>query len=359
MLVGSYPLGTFGALPGGCGGGPLGPRVVVLTGLGLMTVSGSSSRSHRDRRPRPGAALPGSGRAATWTAGLAWLGAVVPRERRGEAIGWRSARGSSARSSGPSPGRSPTRSGAGRFSAVAALGSCWRLARHRAGAAGSAGRGASPRLLARDRRSVAAALADVPAIARVRRSRGARAAAARRARRERLRSALVLVSALVEVARRARSPGAPPTAAASARSFGRTLAAAAVACSRSRVGRCSLRRCSSRRRRARAWSPSGSIVRCEPSRSASIRAGRSRSTTSAAAGGVALGAGAGGALGQLAVTAAVGCASALLATTARGRARYAGAAVPDRAGVSGLRSSPGRVPAGAPTVGGLATRPPP
>ena len=156
VLVGSYPLGTFlGALPGGWAAARFGPRVVVLTGLATDDGLGGRLRAASRRRPRPRAFCQGLGGAATWTAGLAWLGAVVPRERRGEAIGLAIGAGIFGAQFGPvvgsiadALGRGPT------FAAVAALGLVLALlARSEPAPPAPAGAGGSPRLLVRDRPS--------------------------------------------------------------------------------------------------------------------------------------------------------------------------------------------------------------
>lgn len=90
VLVASYAVGTFaGALPGGWAAARFGPRVTVVAGLGLMTVSGvwfalADSVVSLDLARF----AQGVGGALSWTAGLAWLGRAVPRERRGEALGF-------------------------------------------------------------------------------------------------------------------------------------------------------------------------------------------------------------------------------------------------------------------------------
>ena len=170
VLVGSYPLGTMlGALPGGWAAARFGPRAVVLTGLALMTVSGVAFALAGTTLLLDLARLcQGLGGAATWTAGLAWLGAVVPRERRGEAIGLAIGAGIFGAQFGPvigsiadAVGRAPT------FSAVAALGLALALlARIEPAPAAPEGAGGSPRLLVRDRAFAAAAwLTFLPSLA--------------------------------------------------------------------------------------------------------------------------------------------------------------------------------------------------
>ena len=161
LLVGSYAAGTFlGALPGGFAATRYGPRRVVLAGLALMTVSGivfalAQSVVLLDLSRF----VQGIGGAASWTAGLAWIGAEAPAERRGEALGYAIGAAIFGAQFGPVVGAIADVAGRGpTFASVAALGVVLAVFARLHPASQSAARsGAAPRLLVRDRSFVAAA----------------------------------------------------------------------------------------------------------------------------------------------------------------------------------------------------------
>jgi MFS family permease len=89
ILVGAYPGGTLvGALPGGLLTARLGERRVALLGLALMSVATLVFGLVSAPAVLDGARfVQGLAGACTWAAGLAWLGAAAPPQRRGELLG--------------------------------------------------------------------------------------------------------------------------------------------------------------------------------------------------------------------------------------------------------------------------------
>ena len=314
-----------------------------------MTVSGvvfalasTTSCSTRAASAR-GSAAPRRGPPAS----LGW----APSSRASAAArrsGWRSARGSSASSSGPSSARSPTRSGGGRRSRSsrrsASCSRCW--ARTEPAPPARRGAGGSPRLLVRDRSVRRRRVAHVPALAGAsawprcscRCAWTSSARAPWRSARRSSSSALVeaLVSPLVgRVADRrgaaCRSRTGTFVAAAAA-----VVAAPAPAVRDRRRGRWS---CSQRARSARCGRRAAAASRCEPSRLGVDQGWAFALNNLGWAGGVAIGAAAGG--GARASSPATGCHTAVRgaarADRACGRAlvRLRSARV-GRAGATGL-----------------------
>jgi MFS family permease len=89
VLTGAYAAGTLlGSLPAGWLIARAGVKPTVVLGLTLMAVSGLAF-AFGDTVAVLDAArfLQGAGGACSWAAGMAWLAAEAPRERRGELLG--------------------------------------------------------------------------------------------------------------------------------------------------------------------------------------------------------------------------------------------------------------------------------
>ena len=88
-LAGAYAAGTLvGSIPAGLLAARLGPKPVLLWGLGLLTASCVVFGIADDYGLLLAARLAqGLSGAASWAAGLAWLIVVAPASRRGEMIG--------------------------------------------------------------------------------------------------------------------------------------------------------------------------------------------------------------------------------------------------------------------------------
>lgn len=89
LLVGAYGAGAlFGGIPGGLAAARFGPKLAVIGGLVLLAVS-CVAFAAADSAAALGAArfVQGLSSTATWAGALAWVAAIAPRERRGEALG--------------------------------------------------------------------------------------------------------------------------------------------------------------------------------------------------------------------------------------------------------------------------------
>jgi predicted MFS family arabinose efflux permease len=89
VLAGSYAAGTLVAsIPAGWLAARFGPKAILLLGLGLLVASCVVFGFAERYEVLVGARfVQGVGGAGSWAAGMAWLLAVAPRERRGELIG--------------------------------------------------------------------------------------------------------------------------------------------------------------------------------------------------------------------------------------------------------------------------------
>ena len=89
VLAAAYPLGVLlMGLPSGFATARFGPKPCVLIGLAVLAVTTVTFGLAQDYAILVGARFAqGAGSAFAWTAGLAWLVAAAPADRRGELIG--------------------------------------------------------------------------------------------------------------------------------------------------------------------------------------------------------------------------------------------------------------------------------
>jgi len=89
ILTASFGVGTLvGAIPAGMLAARVGPKPVVLLGLGILAATSLAFGFGTSVGVLVGARfLQGVGGACTWGGSLSWLASVAPAERRGEVIG--------------------------------------------------------------------------------------------------------------------------------------------------------------------------------------------------------------------------------------------------------------------------------
>ena len=89
ILIAAFGAGTLlGAIPAGMLAARVGPKPVILLGLGVLAATSVVFGFGANALLLDGARfLQGAGGACTWTGSLAWLVAEAPAERRGELIG--------------------------------------------------------------------------------------------------------------------------------------------------------------------------------------------------------------------------------------------------------------------------------